>query len=72
MGLGRRVFAGLVGANIQRVQPDAYDGPYRMEVAEPLYLKITNWHAEHRGEPLTLTASEVGELAGCACCGDEA
>lgn len=38
---------------------------------EPLFLKINNWHAEHPGEPLTLSGDEIGELAGCACHGDE-
>lgn len=37
------------------------------EVSEPLFLAINNWHAEHPGEPFTVSGAEVAELAGCAC-----
>jgi len=39
---------------------------WELHVGDDLFTKINRWHGEHEGEPLTLTASEVCELAGCA------
>ncbi len=34
-------------------------------VSYDLFIKVNNWHGEHPGEPLILTADEVCDLAGC-------
>lgn len=48
--------------------PSAADDAYEIgDVSEELFLKINNWHADHPGEPLTLSGTEIAELAGCAC-----
>jgi hypothetical protein len=41
------------------------------EVSEPLFLLINSWHAEHPGEPLSLSGANIAELAGCACHDDD-
>ncbi len=36
-----------------------------VEISVSLAMKINHWHAQHTGKPLTLSAAEVCELAGC-------
>jgi hypothetical protein len=52
----------------QETEPD--DEETQIEISWDLFQKISNYHAEHSGEPMTLTAAEVCDLAGCA--GEEA
>jgi hypothetical protein len=42
----------------------------QIEISWGLFQKINNYHADHPGEPMMLTAAEVCDLAGCA--GEEA
>ena len=37
-----------------------------VEISVALFMLVNAWHAEHEGEPLTLTAEQVCDLAGCA------